>query len=204
MPAKTLREPWFSFLHEVDNHLPGPTEIHCFGGFVIAEYYNLTRPTADVDIIDARGSADLRALQQLGGKGSALARRYRVYLDIVTVATVPEDYAERLIDMSPDEFKKLRLKVFERHDLALAKLGRNADHDREDVKCLAAGPGLDVEVIRKRYQEELRFQLGNPEREDLTLALWIEMIAEVQVRGGTAQKHGDIVETNRRDRRKPM
>ncbi len=74
------------------------------------------------------------------------------------------------------------LTVFERHDLVLAKLCRNIDRDREDVVALARGPGLDIDVLRQRYQEELRPKLGRPEREDLTLRLWIEIIEEL--RGG--------------------
>jgi hypothetical protein len=77
-------------------------------------------------------------------------------------------------------FRNLRVRVFERHDLALAKLGRNQDYDREDVRRLAQGPGLEIPILEQRYRDELRFQLGNPEREDLTLNLWIEMIKELQ------------------------
>ena len=103
-----------------------------------------------------------------------------MYVDVVTVATVPEDYESRLIELLPNEsLKHLRLKGFERHDLALAKLERNSDRDREDVKRLAAGPGLDPATLKARYEKELRFQLGRLESGDLTLKLWIEMIQEV-------------------------
>jgi hypothetical protein len=182
MREPPLSEPWRSFLDGVDRELDGPVELHCFGGFVLAEHYKLTRPTADVDVIAAHGSTDLRALQEIAGRGSALATRHRVYLDIVTIATVPDDYEARLLDMCPGQFDHLRLKAFERHDLALAKLARNADHDREDVKRLAAGRGLDVDILRSRYQKELRFQFGNAAAADLTLELWIEMIIEIQTR----------------------
>jgi len=37
---------------------------------------------------------------------------------------------------------------------------------------------LDVEILKERYVKELRWQLGNPEREDLTRKLWIEMMEE--------------------------
>jgi len=37
---------------------------------------------------------------------------------------------------------------------------------------------LELEILKERYKRELRWQLGNPEREDLTLKLWIEMIEE--------------------------
>ena len=52
--------------------------------------------------------------------------------------------------------------------------------DREDVKRLARGPGLDVAVLRDRYAQELRFQLGRPDREDLTLQLWVDIIEELR------------------------
>jgi hypothetical protein len=180
MPAERLREPWRSFLRDIDAQLAGPTEIHCLGGFVVAEYYGLARPTADVDIIQVRGASDVADVQRIGGRGSPLAKKHRVYIDFVAVADVPERYEERLIDVYAGEFRNLRVRVFERHDLALAKLGRNQDSDREDVRRLAQGPGLDVDILEQRYRDELRWQLGNPEREDMTLELWIEMISELR------------------------
>jgi hypothetical protein len=182
MPAERLHEPWRSFLHDIDAQLAGTTEIHCLGGFVVAEHCGPVRPTADVDIIRVRGASSVADVQRIGGKGSALAKKHRVYIDIVTVADVPERYEERLVDLYRGEFRHLRVRVFEKHDLALAKLGRNQDFDREDVRRLAQGPGLDVAILEQRYRDELRWQLGNPEREDLTLKLWIEMISEVSNR----------------------
>jgi len=100
---------------------------------------------------------------------------------VVTVAEVPDDYESRLIDMQAQGLTHLRVLAFERHDLVLAKLARNTDRDREDVVALARGrgPGLDVDVLRLRYQDELRPTLGRPDREDLTMDLWVEMILEV-------------------------
>jgi hypothetical protein len=46
------------------------------------------------------------------------------------------------------------------------------------VKHLAQSVPLDLKVLEERYQRELRLQLGNPEREDLKLKLWMEMIEE--------------------------
>lgn len=179
MPPEQLHEPWRSFLHDVDAQLSGPTEIHCLGGFVVAEYYGLTRPTSDIDIIKVRGASDVAHVQRIAGKGSALAKKHKVYIDVVTVADVPERYEERLIDVYAGQFRNLRIRVFERHDLALAKLGRNQDFDREDVRRLAQGPGLDAATLEQRYRDELRWQLGNPGREDLTLQLWIDMLNEL-------------------------
>jgi len=58
----------------------------------------------------------------------------------------------------------------------LSKLERNLQRDRDDVLHLARTVPLDLEVLKDRYQKELRWQLGKPEREDLTLQLWIETI----------------------------
>jgi hypothetical protein len=177
MPFSRPHEPWDSFLRELDEQLMSPTELHCFGGFVVAEHYGLARATADIDVLESRGT-DPTMLVRLAGKGSALHKKYRVYVDVVTVADVPDHYESRLISLFEGRFKHLQLKAFERHDLVLAKLARNIDRDREDVEVLARGPGLDVTVLRDRYKCELRPILGRPEREDLTLDLWIDIIEE--------------------------
>lgn len=49
---------------------------------------------------------------------------------------------------------------------------------------LARTVPFDLEVLKERYQNELRWQLGNPEREDLTFRLWMEAIEEE--RGGSS------------------
>ena len=176
---RVFRQPWRLFLQNLDALLHGSTELHCLGGFVIVESYDFTRVTADLDVVDVRG-IDREKLADLAGRGSELHRRHKIHLDIVTVASVPENYEERLRDLLPGEFKNLRLKAFEPHDLVLSKLARNLDRDREDVKRLAAKPSLDPSLLKERYHTELRHQLARPEREDLTLVLWLEMIHEVQ------------------------
>lgn len=178
MPSKQLHEPWRSFLHELDDQLTGPTELHCFGGFVIAEHYGLTRATADIDILESKGT-DVATLAHLAGKGSPLHQKHHVYIDIVTIAEFPDEYDTRLEDVGSGQFQHLRLRAFERHDLILAKLSRNIDRDREDVEALTRGPGLDIQVLKTRYTTELRPKIGRPDREDLTLDLWTEMIQEI-------------------------
>ena len=39
MLSDPLPEPWHSFLRDLDTQLAGPTELHCFGGFVVAQCY---------------------------------------------------------------------------------------------------------------------------------------------------------------------
>jgi hypothetical protein len=74
MPSDTLPEPWRSFLRDLDTQLVDPTELHCFGGFVVAQCYGLIRPTADIDILESKGT-DLITIAKLAGRTSPLYKR---------------------------------------------------------------------------------------------------------------------------------
>lgn len=178
MQLSSVPEPWRSFLAEIDGRVQGEVELHCLGGFVVTMLYGLGRPTADVDVITIVPRDVIEQLLQLAGKGSELHRKYHIYLDFVTIATVPDDYDQRLVEILSGTFERLRLFALDPYDLALAKLERNIQRDRDDVKYLARTIPLDLNVLRDRYERELRPYLGNPEREDLTLRLWIEALEE--------------------------
>jgi hypothetical protein len=65
--------------------------------------------------------------------------------------------------------------ALEAHDLALSKLERNGERDRDDVQRLARAGHLKPEVLRERYYSELRPNLlAHEDRHDLTLQLWLE------------------------------
>ena len=178
MTLEDIPEPWNSFLYEIDAALLKRIELHCLGGFVVTLVYGLPRTTADVDVVTVIPESERGPLLNLAGKGSILHRRHRVYLDIVTVAAIPEDYSARLTEILRGKFVHLRLFALDPYDVALAKLERNIQRDRDDVKHLARTVPLDVGVLEDRYRTELRPYLGNPTREDLTLKLWIEAIQE--------------------------
>lgn len=111
----------------------------------------------------------------IGGKGSDLHRKHKLYLDAVTVAIPPENYEDRLIPMFPGAWPRLRLLALEAHDLALSKLERNIERDRDDVQQLARAGYLNPDVLRERYYSELRRNLlAHEARHDLTLRLWLE------------------------------
>ncbi len=147
--------------------------MHLCGGFVVTQLYGAGRTTSDVDYLGV--VPNLRNnLTEIAGKGSALHKRHKVYLDPVTVATPPENYEERLIPMYPGAWLHLQLYALEAHDLALSKLERNIERDRVDVQELARAGFLKLETLRDRYHQELRPNLANQGRHDLTLKLWLE------------------------------
>ena len=178
MPVKDIAEPWRSFLSRVDESLQEDVALHCLGGFVVTMLYGLARSTADVDVITIAPGSLGNYLRSLAGKGSELHREQGLYLDFVAIAPVPEDYEQRLTEMFPQSFKHLRLFACDPYDVALAKLERNIQRDRDDVRHLARTIPFDLQTLKERYERELRPILGNPDREDLTLRLWLEAIEE--------------------------
>jgi len=178
MPSATspdLPEPWRGFLGEVDSLLPARVQLHCLGGFVLAVRYRLSRTTSDVDYIEAVPREAIETIQRIAGRTSPLAKKHRLYFQHVGVASLPESYVERLDELSPGTFAKLRLFTLDAHDLALSKLTRNHPIDREDIAYLARTVPLRADVLRKRYRVELRpIIIGDPEVHDRTLEMWIE------------------------------
>ena len=145
---------------------------------MISMVYGLSRPTADLDVLEIAPRESGKHVLELSMEGGLLHKKYKVCLDHVGVAHVPDNYEERLTEILPKVFQHLRLLALDPYDLALSKLERNIQRDRDDVKHLARTIPLDLEVLKERYQKELRWQPGNPDREDLTLRLWIEAIEE--------------------------
>ena len=179
MPASNkVLEPWDSFLRDLDEKATEETRLDCMGGFVVTQLYGFSRETSDLNVLVIAPKEQLKPLLELARQGGELHKKHKVYLDYVGIAKVREDYEGRLAEMFPKAYKHLRLCALDPYDLALSKLERNIQRDRDDVKHLARSVPLDLDVLKERYAKELRWQLGNPEREDLTLKLWIEMIEE--------------------------
>lgn len=172
-----IPEPWLSFLREIDALVEGETKLHCIGGFVVTVVYGAARNTSDIDTLTLVHQPP--GLFDQAGIGSRLYKQYGLYLDPVGVATLPENYEDRLVERFSGTFDRLRLYTLDPYDIALSKLERNADIDRQDVIHLARTVPFDREILEQRYHRELRVYLGNPKREDLTLKLWIEMLDEV-------------------------
>jgi len=138
-------------------------------------YYDLPRPTNDLDYVEVVPHDAMERLERIAGRESPLAKKHRVHLQHVGVASVPESYSERLIEIAPPSLRRLRLLALEPHDLALSKLARNSPIDRDDVAQLAKAVPLNAETLRARYRTELRsIIIGDPARHDRTLEMWID------------------------------
>ena len=178
-----IPEPWGAFLRDLDDAVEEPVDMHCLGGFVVSVHYRFPeRTTHDLDVLYVKPSGALPELMALAREGSPLHKTHGVYLDHVTVSTCPESYDQRLTEMFPGAFQRLRLHGLDPYDLVLSKLERHFEHDREDVLYLAESVPLDVDTLQALYKQEMRPYLGNGNqiKADLTMRLWIEAINEMR------------------------
>ena len=178
MPLETsgvpLPSPWKDFLSEIDKALEEPLELHCIGGFALVFYYGIPRTTGDIDYHKAVPT-DVN-LDDMAGYGSPLHRKYKIYLQRVTVTTMPEEYEERLSELAKGQFKRLRLLVPDPYDYILSKLQRATLKDSDDASYLFGSKKLKGEILRERYHKKLRdYLIGPLEQHDGTLERWIEI-----------------------------
>ena len=116
----------------------------------------------NIVVIDAGGpitrvTPRAQDLFERAREGSVLHKKQCVYLERVTVIEAfPDSYETRLTEMYAGAFTRIRLFAPEAHDLALMKLQRNIERDREDVKHLAKVGLITSGELRDRYQKEIR------------------------------------------------
>ena len=173
MPRE-VKEPWLSFLRDVDQELDGPIEVHCLGGFVLGVLWDLPRPTGDIDFIEIRPGKATEELLGVAGEGTPLATRYGLHFQRVGIAACPHGYESRLTDITPPRLRHLKIRAFEGHDIVLAKVSRNSPRDRYDVEFLAKKGALNRRLLEERFATEMRPYLLNETRETPTLDLWLE------------------------------
>lgn len=165
-------EPWLSFLREIDEFITEETHFHCLGGFVVTLIYGAARTTSDIDSI-ATIQKDPRLIEY-AGLGSVLFKRYNVYFDPVGVAQLPEYYEDRLTEIFPETFDRLRLFALDPYDIALTKIERNIERDRDDVELYGFWPG-DEPAIKPAAYDEVTWAEPLPPVEALERVLWERM-----------------------------
>jgi hypothetical protein len=127
--------------------------LHCVGGFVVTLFYGFARTTGDLEYCTAVPS-DFNLLE-VAGEGSQLHKKYGICLHQAAVTNLPEDYETRLSEMAKEQFKNLRLFLPDPYDCVLSKVERNADVDVDGAEYLFRTLGLDPQILRGRYEQNL-------------------------------------------------
>lgn len=178
---RPLPQNWAAFLFALDAAMTEPAQLDCIGGFVVTQVFGFERETMDIDVVEIAPLRERKDVLDIAGKGSELSRRTKHYIDFVGVSSLPEDYVSRLIEIYPGQYKNIRLMAVDPYDIVLSKLERDSPKDRLDVIHLAVSVPLDLDLLRDRYQTELRWMLtGDPRWTDDRLDLWIGMMRDAQ------------------------
>jgi hypothetical protein len=128
--------------------------------------YGLPLATKDVDMVKRTNAPDLEAKAfELFGKGTPSAMRWGLYLEGVEpgLPPLPGSYHKRSVGL-PGEWKVLRPRQPEPHDLAVTKLSRFHAGDREDLRILCDSGDLTSEGLEQALDSAYPF--GMDEEED--------------------------------------
>jgi hypothetical protein len=144
--------------------IPDPIKMYLAGG-VAVNFYTGERSTRDVDASFSR--------RLILPPGNELVVPYEgpdgqvrsLYLDTnynTTFAVMHEDAEEDSWVVEGDQFdnRKIELRVLAPVDLAVSKLARFADNDREDIAALARRRLIAVEAVDGRATEALKYYVG--------------------------------------------
>jgi hypothetical protein len=71
--------------------------MHCIGGFAVSLHDGIGRATGDIDLAEVAPHAAKAWLTNTAGRDSALHLKHKVYVQVVTIATCPHSYEDRLI-----------------------------------------------------------------------------------------------------------
>ena len=112
---------------------------------------------------------------EIAGRGSALQKRHRVFIDQVRVVNYPADYEDRLVRIFP-LWSKVRLWALEAHHLALTKLERSNDRDIRDVIFLVKAGWINNATLVSRFETGLEPYITGrtPNWNRTTLQMWID------------------------------
>ncbi|MBL4635378.1 MAG: hypothetical protein JKY56_16075 [Kofleriaceae bacterium] len=79
------------------------------------------------------------------------------------------------------KLEKLQVWVLEKHDLALSKIMRAAQHDLQQLTELHGETPLELPLLVTRYEEEMRHVIGQPAVIRLQFLLLVEALWGVPV-----------------------
>ncbi|KKK65726.1 hypothetical protein LCGC14_2971250 [marine sediment metagenome] len=90
-----------------------------------------------------------------------------------TLGPLHEDYIDDAIRLTQDESDILWVYIVSADDLAISKLGRFAEHDRNDIRALAKKGRISSSSLEERAEEAFGYYVGNVDsaRGSLELAL---------------------------------
>lgn len=147
---------------------PDATITMYIAGGVAMTYYCNTRSTDDIDAFyDKRLS--LGGIDGLVSYKDTTGAQRSCYLDgnyNPTLGMMHEDFEKNAINWKPLHNKpaNITIKVLSPIDLAITKIDRFSEQDRQDIMDLASAKLIDSSSLKTKSLEALRYAVGNTER----------------------------------------
>jgi len=141
-------------------------DLYLLGRAALIVRYGLNLATKDVDMVMRTETPELEAKAfELFGKGTPNAMRWGLYLEGVPpgLPPVPGSYRRLSVEL-PGNWKVLRPRQLDAHDLAVTKLKRFHAGDREDLRILCDAGDLTREGLERALNSAYPF--GMDEEED--------------------------------------
>ena len=141
-------------------------DLHLLGRSAMIVRYGLSLATRDVDLVTRGEMPELQARAfALFGKGTPHANQWGLYLEGVPEGLPPVPGSYRKLSMElPGDWKVLRPKQLDPHDLAVTKLRRFHAGDREDLRILCDSGDLTREGLERALTSA--YPWGMDEEED--------------------------------------
>jgi hypothetical protein len=159
-----------------------PLRMYVAGGAAV-HFYTGTRISGDIDATFSRRILPGEGLEVSYVDADGTPRL--LYFDTQyneSFALVHEDAHEDSIPLALPglERKPVEVRLFSPLDLAVSKIARFADHDREDIRALARAGLIEPRSLRRRAEEALEDYVGDALRIKTSLRLACEIVRKVR------------------------
>lgn len=158
-----------------------PVSMYLFGGGAV-HFYTGERVSIDIDAKFSHRIAlpdNLEVSYKAPDGVAKLLYFNRQFND--SFALVHEDaYRDSVpLELSEIDSKVLDIRLLSALDLAVSKISRFADHDRQDIVALARRGLIDSNSLRNRAEEALKSYVGNLARLQTSIDLACNIVATV-------------------------
>ena len=156
---------------------PGAIRAYIFGGAAV-HLYTKSRGSHDVDA-EIHGAEKLQPQDLLidydDEEGSPQSLIWDSNFN-TSLGPLHEDYVGDAVRISHDDSDILWVYIVSPDDLAVSKLGRFAEHDREDIISLVEKGLISVSSLEKRANEAFSYYVGNVESAKVSLDIVLKDI----------------------------
>lgn len=134
----------------VEKGFPPLSLILCGAAALIVKH-DLKRKTADIDTLVRTGNSSVY------GIGTILAK-YGLHIISEALLCLHPDYSERVEEF--ERYRKLVVYTLGPYDLAISKIARGFEKDREDLFQSTLLQSIDFDKLKKLYFEALKYWVG--------------------------------------------